>query len=192
MDRQALCAYAITGELLLGEVGSVVMWSLPEDYLGKIASEENVFQTIDFNYLIEFRKETSNIMEAAVFLLLASIDSLSKYIREKSVIIELNFKLVSLENKSVVKEISALNPGSISWSNVCDYFSPREFHSLARKCSGKKTTHYAYSMNWPQRVHGTSYVDFEFNDGKEGAKFLDELIEPVQRGFKKFSAPMTH
>ena len=138
MDRQALCTYAISGELLLGEVGSVVMWSLPEDYLGKIASEENVFQTINFNHLIELRKKTSNIMEAALILLLASIDRFSKNIREKSVTIELNFKLVCLENKSVVKEISALNSGSISWRKFCDYFSPREFHSLARSVQERR------------------------------------------------------
>ena len=40
-------------------------------------------------------------------------------------------------------------------------------------------------MNWPQRVQATSVLDFEFNDGKEGKKFLDELVEPAHRAAKR-------
>ena len=161
------------------------MWSLPNNYAGSITSDEYVFQTINFEHLITLRKEGLNIMEAAVEYLRTGIVRLSKYVREKSLIIELNFKLISLENKNAVNEISSLNPYSISWSNVCDYMKPKDFHNLARKCSGKNTTHFAYSMNWPQRVHGSNVLDFKFNDGKEGKQFLDELIEPANRATQR-------
>ena len=53
-DRDALCKYDLTGELLPGEVGSVVMFSLPAGYSGNVALNESVFQAIDFNNLITF------------------------------------------------------------------------------------------------------------------------------------------
>lgn len=31
--------------------------------------------------------------------------------------------------------ISSLHPASISWSNIPDYYSPTDFHNLARACS---------------------------------------------------------
>ena len=180
-DRKSLCAYAITGELLKGETGSVVMWSFPTGYIGEISSEETIFQTIDFSELITHRKKCSNIMQAAVEYFKTGIDRLSKFVREKSVIIELNFKIISAENKAAVEEISALNPTSISWSNVCDYFNPKEFHSLARKCSGRQTLHFAYSMNWPQRVFGTNVIDYEYKT-KEGGEFYDQLVKITTDG----------
>ena len=173
-DRKSLCAYALTGELLKGETGSVVMWSFPTGYIGKV-TYENVFHTIDFIELIKHRMKCSNIVQAAVEFFKTGIDRLSKFVREKSVIIELNFKTISAENKAVVEEICALNPSSISWSNICDYMNPKKFHSLARKCSGRQTLHFAYSMNWGQRVFGSSVIDYDFTSTKI-SEFYDQLV----------------
>ena len=174
-DRKSLCAYALTGELLKGETGSVVMWSFPTGYIGKV-TYENVFHTIDFIELIKHRMKCSNIMQAAVEFFKTGIDRLSKFVREKSVIIELNFKTISAENKAVVEEICALNPSSISWSNICDYMNPKKFHSLARKCSGRQTLHFAYTMNWGQRVFGSSVLDYNYSS-KQGSEFYDQLVK---------------
>ena len=65
IDRQALCAYFLTGELLLGEVGSVLMFSLPKDYSGAIALNESVFHVIDFEILMGKRLRCANIVVAA-------------------------------------------------------------------------------------------------------------------------------
>jgi hypothetical protein len=126
-DRKSLCTYAITGELLRGDVGSVVMWSLPKGYTGRLAMEEHIFQTIDFMQLMETRMKCGNIMEAAVKYLRNGVEKLSRYIRDKSLVVDLNLKIVSLEHTKTIQEIAALNPWTISWSNICDYFKSSEF-----------------------------------------------------------------
>ena len=160
------------------------MWSLPRGYAGRVATDEIIFQTIDFIELIKRRMKCSNIIQAAVEYFKTGIVRLTKVIREKSVIIELNFKILSIDNKAAAEEISAMNPSSISWSNISDYFNPKEFHSLAKQCSGNKTLHFAYSMNWPQRVDGTSIVDYEYKT-REGSDFYDWLIETTSNGIEK-------
>lgn len=161
------------------------MWSLPKDFIGNLALNEKIFQAIDFVRLMKIRMKCSNIIEAAVKYLKEGISKLIRYICEKSLIIDIHFKLVSLENMSVIKEISSLNPWTISWSNICDYFKPEEFHLIARQCSGKDTVHFAYSMNWPYRVFGASVLDYRFNT-KKGGELLDELIKGTSRGIETF------
>eukprot|EP00953_Heterococcus_sp_UTEX-ZZ885_P010303 6022-Heterococcus_DN1.PRE.2 len=42
----------------------------------------------------------------------------------------------------------------MSWSNVCDYCVPADFHDMARRCSiAGDTVHYANSINWPREIH---------------------------------------
>ena len=36
-DRDALCKYSISGELLESHVGNITMFSLPDGYIGKIS-----------------------------------------------------------------------------------------------------------------------------------------------------------
>ena len=175
-DRQALLQYGLTGDVLDADVGSVVMWSLPKDYLGKIAMDESIFQTIHFESLMQERIKNGNIMDSAVKYLREGVAKLKNYVTSKQVLFDFNFKLVNLENEAVIKEISSLNPYTISWSNCCDYFEPKDFHKLAKSCSGKSTVHFAYTMNWPQRVYGSSYLDYKANT-KEGNKFLDKLVD---------------
>ena len=175
-DRIELCKYSITGDVLEGEVGSLVMWSLPEDYPGKIASNETIFQTIHFESLMKERKATGSIMTAAVKYLRDGIRKIKSYITERLVLVDIHYNLVSIENTDVIKQIAALDPYTISWSNCCDYCTPKDFHKMAKSCSGKSTIHFAHSINWPQRVFGTSFIDYKANT-KEGGQFLDTLVE---------------
>lgn len=52
----------------------------------------------------------------------------------------------------------------MSWSNVCDYVSPKDFHKMARACSvdagHRSTIHFLYSMNWIQEVKGAILMDY--------------------------------
>jgi hypothetical protein len=184
-DRKALCAYALTGELLKADVGSVVMWSLPKDYIGYLSMNENIFQASDFMHLMETRLKCGNIMEAAVKYLRNGVNKLSRFIRDKSLVVELNFKIVSLEQTKTIQEIRALNAWTISWSNICDYFQSTEFHKMARACSGEDTIHFGYSMNWPKQVFGASILDFRFNT-KEGGEYFDWLIETENHCIEEF------
>ena len=175
-DRQALCAYFLTGELLSGEVGSVLMFSLPKGYSGAIALSESVFHVIDFQTLIKTRLQCANIVEAATVFLRSSIDKLKRNILDKSIIIDLHLEIVDISNPKILAQIAALDPYTMSWSNVSDYCKPSEFHAMARQCCGKSTLHFGYSMNWPTRVFGVSMLDYAANK-KEGAEFLENMIK---------------
>ena len=181
VDRQALCAYVLTGELLMGEVGSVLMFSLPKDYSGAIALNESVFHVIDFEILMRKRLQCANIVVAATEFLKTGIDKLKKNIFNKSIIIDLNLEIVDISRPKILAEIAALNPYTISWSNICDYCKPADFHDMARQCSGKDTIHFGYSMNWPTRVFGVSMLDYAA-DKKEGRDFLEEFIKTSNMG----------
>jgi hypothetical protein len=63
-----------------------------------------------------------------------------------------------------MSEIRESNPYTISWSNVSDYYHPKTFFAIARKCSApSNTVHYLYSMNWTQTCYGTSIFEVEKN-----------------------------
>ena len=179
VDRQALGKYLITGELLKGEVGSVVMFSLPDGYSGSLAMDESVFQTINFEALMKSRLNSDNIVNAAINYLRSSIQKLTENILKKHIIIDINFELVNLSKTNVIKKIASLNPYTISWSNVCDYYRAQDFHRMAKMCSGENTLHFAYSMNWPRFVFGTSMLDYLGND--ELLKFMNDLIDKFQK-----------
>jgi hypothetical protein len=62
------------------------------------------------------------------------------------------------QRQAVHREIARMQPFTMSWSNVCDYYSPSQFHEMAKACSGvEDTVHYGYSMNWPSRVKGACW-----------------------------------
>ena len=177
VDRIALSKYAITGELLQGEVGSVVMYLFPGSYSGHLSNNECVFQAINIERLIKTRlTKSSNIVDAAIAFILDSIDRMRFHIMENELIIDLHFQIVEVSNHDLLCSISSLDPYTMSWSNILDYCSAASFHQMARSCSGNNTVHYSYSMNWPRKVFGASVVDISF-ENKEGLQLLDKCID---------------
>ena len=118
-----------------------------------------LFQTIDFGTLVQARTSGSapDVIAACVGILKERITSLVRRVRDGSVEIVLRLASVALTSPDVVKEIRALRPYTIAWSNVPDYMSPKDFHALARACSaGGDAIHFLNSMNWVQDVKGAS------------------------------------
>jgi hypothetical protein len=71
-------------------------------------------------------------------------------------------KLAAVEPhaRAVQAEIRSLKPHTISWSNVCDYYHPADFHAMAKACSAPEgTVHHLHSMNWIRDVKGASCID---------------------------------
>ena len=66
---------------------------------------------------------------------------------------------ISIDSDVLLEEMAATNPFVVSWSNVPDYISPSEFHTIARRISGPDTVHILHSCNWTQRVFGTDIYD---------------------------------
>ena len=67
--------------------------------------------------------------------------------------VQLRLATVSPDAAAILEEINALQPWTMSWSNVADYYSPAVFFAMARHCSREKdTVHYMHSMNWIRDV----------------------------------------
>jgi hypothetical protein len=61
---------------------------------------------------------------------------------------------------AVQAEICSLQPHTMSWSNVCDYYHPADFHAMAEACSAPEgTVHHLHSMNWIREVKGASHIE---------------------------------
>ena len=60
----------------------------------------------------------------------------------------------------IFKEVKELDPIRIDWSNIPDYLGFSEFFSMALKCSGNRTEHSFYLMNWLNKVYGCDLVDY--------------------------------
>lgn len=179
-DRVAMMRYLTTGDLLGGPHGSVVMFANPK---GRLAQDLNFLQCIYFQTLAKewLKASVSDIVQAGVNLVSDRIDVLALLCQAGKVTIQAIHHSVGLDSPETLGEISALEPYTMSWSNVCDYFHPRDFFAIARRCSAKgKTTHYAYSMNWVQGMYGTNVLDYD-------PKLRENIVTQGQEIITKFT-----
>ena len=86
-DRIALINYLITGQLLQGEMGSVVMFS-DKQRVG-LAMDENFLQCIDMDHLHEYRKKNATFIDAGIQFFRHGIEKLQKLMAKNQVIVHL-------------------------------------------------------------------------------------------------------
>lgn len=163
MDRFALCHYLLSGEILESEVGSVAMFGLPcakgrNKY--EIALNEWFLHCLPNRMLAKELDTKTSYIDAAIHILRKQISKLKKLVSSGEVIIEIRHKGVTMSERGGIREIRKLSPQSISWSNLCDYYSNEEFHRMTRACSTSDTTHYVSSMNWSTEIKGTFMMDY--------------------------------
>lgn len=145
-DRDALCRYVITGDLFPaqpGAVGSVTMFA---DVPGwRCEPDECALGAVDFSLIVkEMRHVGVDVVEAAGLVLRRETREMMRRIRDGEVRVEARLAVVE-KGSPVVYEIRALEPFTMSWSNVSDYLAPRDFHDLARACSAPEdTVHFGY------------------------------------------------
>lgn len=73
---------------------------------------------------------------------------------------QVHYKLLAANDTAAAAEVRQLHPDTISWSNVCEFVSPRDFHNLAAACSVPQTTNYMHGMNWVFDIKGSSPLDY--------------------------------
>ena len=80
--------------------------------------------------------------------------------------LRMSFELneVTPANKELLSRIKRMDPYTIDWSNLPDYFSKEQFIAMARETSGAETVHNMHFMNWTNRVIGTFIGDYEGDD----------------------------
>jgi len=195
-DQEALCRYCISGELPgigSSDYGSVIMFCVPAEF-GELSLNESFFECIPFERLIAHRlgkqwklwswvssaygdiSGAGDIVQAGVNYLRGRVTTLRQAIQLKRVKVSIHHAAVEPTNPDILRKIKNLSPHTISWSNVCDYYSPQDFHVMAQACSMKTdTVHHLYSMNWVRRVKGASCMDF----GLEGRQRVLDLGKKI-------------
>ncbi len=188
-DRMALMHYVLTGEIGLQSelgcetpadalVGSMTMWSVPDT--APPMMHENAFSATAIGLLVKSRQGYDNIVNVFEQQQLKALARLRRLLMENRVVIKLyNKTLVNLpppdkmlesparvkQWTSLVHEIAALEPRTMSWSNLMDYFPLTSFHDVCRACSvtvpEKTTIHYGYTMNWSHKMYGMRLEDLE-------------------------------
>lgn len=87
------------------------------------------------------------------------VSQFSHHLRNGTLYFTPKLGVISIDRDDLINEIKRTNPYLVSWSNICDYIDPKEFHAIARRISGPDTVHYLHSCNWAQRVYGTDIYD---------------------------------
>ena len=133
-DRNALCAYMLTGQLLDGAtVGSVCMFVTPPGFQAKRSLDESIFHCVPPQAIWEFRSYGAlNMVAAAAKYLRKGVTRIRNGVAAGQLTIELMVEHLSLDNRAALARVAALQPGTVSWSNVCDYTTFKEFHAVAR------------------------------------------------------------
>ena len=180
-DRLALCRYCSVGQLLDGDSGSVVMFSLPYGYT--TALDLNVLQTVPFSKLMSHLPECDNVVDKVVTLLRSGFLKLRQLISSEKLHVEVHHCKDLFESKDSARLIHELNPTSMSWSNICDYFTPTTFLETIRRCSGDNTKHFMYFMNWPSKMKGVHGFDYSVDQCKI---MLPLAIADISSGYGNF------
>jgi hypothetical protein len=81
------------------------------------------------------------------------------HIRKGTLVFRPKLGLISADNQKLLDELGSIHPCAVSWSNVVDYLSPKEFHTIAKQISGPDTVHFFHTCNWHTRVYGTDIFD---------------------------------
>lgn len=164
LDLTAFSRYLVSGDVLQGEHGSIVMFARPSlDSCPKFKFAENemFFRCLPIDVIVRRADGSISIIDAAISILKEKIDAAKKWISSGLVRVDLKHQKVFLGDLRVISDIRNLSPSTISWSNLVDYMPNKLFHRMARRCSANlKTIHYVQSMNWGVEVKGAFIVDY--------------------------------
>eukprot|EP00736_Rhodelphis_marinus_P010089 Rmarinus@m.2093 len=193
-DRLALCRYHMTGQLLEGAVGSVVMFGLPPKS-GEVALDEHILEVFTHQDLLGARRGASDFISAATELLRERIRALQNRVRGGEVRIEIRLGAVEPSAKPVLRTIRDLRPHSMNWSNLCDYYDASRFHAMAKHC-GPSAIHYGHAINWLRDVKGAFLIDYERGNWKSilaNAKVaLTQVMENLGEATYLHTPPFCH
>ena len=98
--------------------------------------------------------------------------------------VEARFVEISLDDVETLRSIQEdLQPNSMSWSNVCDFMMPEDFHAMAKQCSGPQTKHLLFPMNWTREVCGAFVLDYDDIDARQ--ELADMAAKQQRRAYTK-------
>ena len=158
-DRMEMLNYFLTGQLGDAEVGSTVMFAIPES-IGKLFPDEYFIRCIPISDLLLLRTLRKSFIETAIVFLTRQVKDVGQRIRDKDVVIELNHQRVSPQLLPVLLQIKFLRPRTVTWNNLCDYVSHSDFFRMTQLVSAEDTVHCFESVYWTREMLNTSIWDF--------------------------------
>jgi hypothetical protein len=165
-DRVSFLRYFLTKALYEDHtttLGSIVMGRSNES-IGVKQLFENCIEAAPsyIHHRFDSRYRTGHsVMERTKLYFEEKIETYMNHIRNGTLVFTPKLGCVSFENKQLIDEIKEMQPYIISWSNVVDYFLPKNFHAIAKQMSGPDTVHFLHSCNWTTRVYGTDVFDID-------------------------------
>ena len=97
----------------------------------------------------------------------------------------------------MLASIRKLDPWTISWNTICDYYHVEDFHKLLWACSGKDTVHLMISLNWASETFGAHILDYDNKEYRReifnvAQKFIamGKLID--RSGYFRYNNVITH
>lgn len=157
-DRVSFLRYVFTNALYEDDTtvcGSIVMCQ-SDEAIGVKQIFESCLESIPSPVWI---RASDSVLDTARSYFEGNMEKLVRHVRQGTIIFTPKLGTVSLRNSSLIQEIAAMHPYTISWSNVVDYIHPTDFHRVAKRVSGPDTVHVLHSCNWCTRVHGTDIFD---------------------------------
>lgn len=180
-DRLDMATYELTGDLFVGKsagnlVGSLCWWDCPEETPANEANQ-TFLSAIDMWQVLKERSPKQSFFSAAEGYLLRRVEKMIAWARSGAVTVEA--KVGNVEE--LARQIAALKPWTMTWSNVSDYYTPSKFHRIARACSANgDTMHFAYSMNWSIDVLGSHVMDYaDAEKRKDIFKMAYEMLNGI-------------
>lgn len=159
-DRVEMIRYHLTGAFgLAGEEpcsGSVLMFDCHK--ATKKLEAASVFETLTLDDVISSEFFNGSYFQTAEKVKETRVLALLEYAQAGQIKVQLSVAALNLKS-AALEEITRLQPHSISWSNILDYMSREQFHTLAKACSST-AVHSGYSMNWPRAIYGSSLIDY--------------------------------
>ena len=185
-DRVDYARYLLTGQIFIkGKekpvVGNAAMFESPAGYRNYKKTEESFFYTLSMHNFCYKKSLMASVAERT----LNGIQILRTLVREEKIDIILKVqKFEGDPETDLFTEVKHLDPHSIEWSNIPDYMTPRQFLTMAERCSSVGTTHTFHSKNWGRRVFGSHLLDY-FPPGVFANKSLVDYNGQVERMFRK-------
>ncbi|KAI9033451.1 hypothetical protein DFJ74DRAFT_701537 [Hyaloraphidium curvatum] len=169
-DRVAVMAYTVSGDLPLDRgipiCANVTMFRMLPGY-ARQPHEHFLFSISQDELWPRRRAGSKDVVRAGVEYLRDRVGWLRTAIEQGIVRIS-GLEVAMVEPGAAInRRIRSLGPWTMSWSNVCDYMTPADFHRVARECSADEdTVHYTYSMNWRYDVKNSFVLDCPSSEGR--------------------------
>ena len=195
VDRVDYARYLLTGEIFLGPtskrtVGNVTVFCMPKGFAHFDRDSENIFYTLALNEI----KYEGSLVNTVKKLFVAHARKLRSFVQNGKTTIKLYHKAIRLREVDTLRQINALKPAMINWSNLPDCMIQTNFFAIAMTCSGIDTQHQFHLCNWIMKTHGCTLIDYlqfdlkgSINDDlpfSDPTGVLEKLYTSIRREFQ--------